>query len=348
MQFHVDNDSGTSISGWIVLENPSAIPRLLISTPDGRSIQLEANVMRPDIKDAGLHRTGMAGFRVDDDIFPGLSETNEVEIREAQSGILVFRRHQITRHLARKLFRYDFQAMPQTQMESLLTKHFTASYQAVEQHPFDTLFGIINNQFSNSIYISGHPIFNRYQQLLRDCKFLIITLLRDPLEEFAERLLFVRYASSEQRPAYLMNYMTGLRPLLGLAEKIDFSNDDSLRAAFKTLKDDEFEAISNPFVRSLACNAEERPQRKHISSALDNLSSMDLVGLRSRYGDFKSILHEILNVDILGDHQLTEVTNVPVIAAKLARIGAVKEMIALDLEVYSYARDAIMSALPTT
>ena len=66
MQFHIDQDTGTAIAGWLVPDNPAFTPEIVISVPGQDERKLEANVLRTDLKDIGLHATGMAGFLVDD------------------------------------------------------------------------------------------------------------------------------------------------------------------------------------------------------------------------------------------------------------------------------------------
>lgn len=346
MQFHIDADNGTSIAGWLAPDNPAVIPRLAISSPDHhKEVELEANVLRADLKELGLHGTGMAGFVIDDRVLPGLETLEDVEIRDAATRLLIYRRHRDSLHQPRKLFFYSLHAMPQTRLEERASQHFAQGYVAVERHSFDTLFSVINNQFAKSIFVSGRPRLLRYDQLLRDRDFLIVTLLRDPYEELAERLLFVRYASADNSPAFATQYMAGLEPLVDLVKTIDFGDKASIAGAFKSLTDSQREALSNPYVRGLACSLDDIPNRKHVSIALDKLAEMDLVGLASRFEEFKSMLGEIVGVDMLGDTELSQVSWVPKTAAHLKQIDAVKYLLALDIELFSQAHAAVSKVL---
>jgi hypothetical protein len=82
MQFNVDSDQGASISGWVVPDNPSAVPKFMVAAEGSEPVAFDANAMRPDIKDLGMHRTGMVGFAIDGRIFPGLAEARNVRIWE--------------------------------------------------------------------------------------------------------------------------------------------------------------------------------------------------------------------------------------------------------------------------
>jgi hypothetical protein len=346
MQFHIDADQGGSVAGWIVLDNPDTIPRISVSSPNHRrEIEIEANVLREDLKDLGLHSTGMAGFVLDAASVPGIRELEDLEVRDALSRLLIYRRFRANAHVERKVFLYNLSAMPQTHVEEHLSQHFAQSYSAAERHSFDTLFSIFNNHFAKSIFVSGRPRYVRYEQLLRDKEYEIVALLRDPYEELAERLLFVRFVSSGDSPAFASHYITGIEPLGDLVRGVDFEDKNSLKETFKALTDPQREALANPFVRALACTVDEIPDRKHVAIALEKLSAMTLVGLTSHFEEFRAMLSEIVGVEISTQCHLRRVSWVPKVAALLRQIEAVKYLLALDSELYKRAQAAIKKGL---
>ena len=345
MQFHIDQDTGSTIAGWLVPDNPALTPEFVISVPGDDERRIEANVLRPDLKDLGLHATGMAGFLIDDSIVPGLANADDILIRDYATQIPIFRRYRPQHQLRHKLFFYTFHAMPQMQIESALSRHFALSYSAIEQHSFDTLFSVINNQFGNSIFVAGRPRYFRYRGLLKDRGFNIVALLRDPFDELAERMLFVRYAASDQSPSFAGNYLTGLEPLAGITRNCDFNDPATLAAAFGKLSESQQDALFNPLIRTLACNLDEIPSAKHIPIALDYLAGMHAVGLFSHVEGFRPALTEILGIDALGDSQLTEVSFVTRIAAELRKLDPVRRLLACDAELYARAKDAILRGL---
>jgi hypothetical protein len=346
MQFQIDADQGTSVSGWVVLENPAAIPRISVSSPGNRrEIEIEANVLREDLRDLGLHATGMAGFFLDQTSMPGIQDFEDLELREAESRLLIYRRIRSAVHTGKKLFLYSLNAMPQTHVEEHLSQYFAQSYFAVERYNFDTLFSIFNSHFMKSILVSGRPRYFRYEQLLRDKDYQVAALLRDPYEELAERLLFVRFVSSGDSPAFASNYITGIEPLTELVRNLDFEKKNSLKAALSTLTDAQREALANPFVRTLACTLDETPDRKHVAIALEKLSAMTLVGLASHFEEFKSMLSQLIGVHISAQCQLRRVSWVSKVAALLRQIEAVRYLLALDDEMYRLAQAAIKKGL---
>jgi hypothetical protein len=348
MLFHMDQVNGDQLVGWVAPDNPSALPRIKIIRPNGPDIELEANTLRTDLQDRGHHDTGMVGFVINEKIVPGFSKLiDEIEIRECDSNVLIYRKFQEGKHIEKKLFRFELQALPDPKIEALFTSHFALYYGMVQNFPFDTFFGIVNNPPARSIYISGRPNFQQYEQLFRDHDFKIVTLIRDPYEEMAERLLFARYASNENVPPFVADHISGLEPLIDLVKDVNFGEAESIAAAFNLMTEAQRKILSNPLVGSLACPVDEFPRRGHIEIALSKLSRMDLVGLRSRFGEFKSILGEILGVDILADYEITNLSWVSRIAEHLSKIKQAKNLISLDLELYFFVEEAIKEALPT-
>jgi hypothetical protein len=346
MQFHIDADHGASVTGWVVLENPAAIPKISVSSPNHRrESEIEANVLREDLKELGLHATGMAGFVLDEASVPGIRELDDLELRDAESRLLIYRRFRPNAHVGKKVFLYNLSAMPQTHVDEYLSQHFAQSYFAVERHSFDTLFSIFNNHFAKSVFVSGRPRYFRYEQLLRDKDYAVVALLRDPYEELAERLLFVRFALSGEGPAFAAHYLTGIESLNDLVRNLDFEDRDSLKSAFGALTDAQRDALASPFVRALACSLDEIPDRKHVAIALEKLSAMDLVGLASHFEEFRSMLSELVGVEISAQCHLRRVSWVPKVAAHLRQIEAVRYLLALDSELYRHAQAAIKKGL---
>src|SRR5262249_29405333 len=105
------------------------------------------------------------------------------------------------------------------------------------------------------------------------------------------------------------------------------------------------QVMTNPLVRALACSPDELPKSAHVEIALSKLSRMHVVGLRSRFGEFKSILCEVLGVDVFGQHELINLSSVQLVVEHLSQIKQVRSLISLDLDLCSYAEEAITEAI---
>jgi hypothetical protein len=341
MQFHIDTDTADSVTGWVLPENPSATPSIVVSLDGGEPLKIEANVYRQDLKDLGVHHTGMVGFRIDQSVVAGFSAAGEVAIHDAESDILLHCRFRETRHIAAKLMRYELAAMPQVIIDNALASRFTLHYAAVERHSFDTLFSVINNQSAKSIYISGRPALMRYVQPLRDRDFKIVAMLRDPIEELAERILFLKFVTSGKGANFLVRHLTGLTPLLDLAARIDLNDFNSLPTVLNSLTEAESDAIANPFVRTLACSVDEIVEQHHLSIALENLASLDVVGVQTKVDQYWQDINRLLGTTVLADERPAVISSAAGLAEKLRNSRAVHKLLALDVRLYQLVSEAV-------
>lgn len=342
MFFNVDADDGASVRGWIAPDNPSATPRIVIVIPGRDEIEIEAKRPRNDIRDAGLHATGHVGFAVDRTVVPDIETVQDIEILEAETRLPIYRRFQVAQHLRKKFFLFDPSLMPHRRILAGIGRHFSLNYVFAERFARETMTVIINNYHCNSIFIGGRPNYNRYQDHLQERGFIRAALLRDPYEELAERMLFLSLLKKSSSPEALSRFTNGVAPLLEWSAAIEFSDLKSILDALRKLNDVQREAIASPMVRSLGCDPEERPERRHVSVALENLATMEVVGLRERFPFFRRMLEHIVGTDVFGDAEPTVSPSVHELAQTLRRIGIAADLLEHDLVLYAHARDAVL------
>jgi len=97
--------------------------------------------------------------------------------------------------------------------------------------------------------------------------------------------------------------------------------------------------------RLFACGIGEVPQHAHVSLALENLASIDLVGVRSRFSNFRSVLATMLERDVLGVEKLDAPNNVTEVRGMLAQLGIVSDLLEHDLNLYAHASEAVNAGL---
>jgi hypothetical protein len=341
MQFNIDQDLGASISAWVVPDNPDAMPKVLISAPGREAVELTANRSRPDIRDLGLHTTGMVGFWIDHSIIPDLEAWTDLSVHEVRSQVLIHRRHTGIPH---KVFLLDtsMDASTSLAIENQLKRHFTLPYEAIERYPFDTLFSILNNQSERSIFACGRLPLVRYLNILRANGFICSAVLKHPFEDLGSRLEIAHQAARGMLPN-VADYVVGLEPLVELMTTINLGDLGGLQTAMHSLTAAQATAISNPLVKILACVNDETPHRDHVAQALENLAAIDLVGSYSRFDSFQQSLCEILNQQVLEACPEASFA-AKEIAGVLARIEPVRRLLSLDLALHSYIEDAFAAA----
>lgn len=344
MQFIIDADTRDSIRGWLTPDNPSATPSLVVIIPGRDEIQMQANVQRDGIRDLGLHATGLVGFDINKRLVSDLDKLDDVEIREAETRLLIYRRFQAGRNIEQKLFLFDCSLMPQRSILSAIGGNFTLNYANSERNSLETNISVITNPFSKSIFISGRSNLNRYSSVLKDKGFVRTALLREPLEELAERLLFLSLLA-KSATQLLPVYASDTESLIDFARDLPFNDAKGLNAAFRATTERQRHALTSPMTRIFGCDIGELPERRHVSIALENLATFDVVGTRERYGLFKELLADFLSANVLGDETPISFQSIQTVAAALSRIGLVTDLLDNDLALYSFVDEAISTGI---
>lgn len=348
MFFAIDSDVGHAITGWIAPDNPATSARLVVYAPDSdRQAQLTANLPRPDVRDLGIHNTGEVGFRVDDALLSGLADESSVIILDAETEMQIYGRHQPERHVPRKLFLFDPSAMPAHGLLTSVRSYFSLNNVLSERFSFETMIVLLNNTFSNSVFISGRSNFLRYSGYLEQNNYICAALLQDPFVETAERLFLMQLLASKDSNRLGGTFGSGLESLLEFTRELDLTDVKALTKAFRHATPEQISALSNPVTRMFGCTPDEMASRRHVSTALNSLGHIHLVGLRSRYAAFRNHLDAHLGFNVT-PMELKPFADVSALAEKLKKIGLVADFLDADLLLYSLAEHALESVLDKT
>lgn len=345
MFFNIDADKGKVIRGWLAPDNPSATPKILVRAQGYNDFEIEGTIQRNDILNLGVHSTGMVGFEVNDSLIPGLEKIENVEFFEAESRLPIFRRFLPARHIERNLFLFDCSVRPLERILANAKSKFALNYTASERHAFETMLVIINNKSAKSIFITGRSSYTRYSHYLENANFTTAALLGDPFEELAQRLLLLSLIQKSDASHLLPQLFTGLTPLADLARDLPLDDSKALLQRFRQATDAQREALASPMTRTFACNVNEHPERRHVPMALENLASMNLVGVRSQFQAFGSLLAGIIGADLVGDYEPVLHPSIRALADRLSGISLVSDLVEDDLALYSFAQESVNAAL---
>lgn len=339
MFFNIDADDGVSISGWIAPDNPSSIPRLRIVVPGRSDVVIEASTFRQDVMDLGIHASGCVGFCVSENIIPGLTHLQDILILEADSNIPIYRRFLVGQHVEKKLFLFDASAMPQRRLINNLSSHFALCHTNCERYALETMIVLIKDHVARSILFAGRSQFSRYASFLDGSPFVRAALLRDPLHELAERLLFLKLVAKTGKA--LDRYITGLAPLVDFAAALDFHDRKALLAAFRLIDLTQRLSLSSPMVRMLGCNLDEPPTHHSVSLALDRLATLDVVGTRAMFPLFRAQLNQYIDANVVVESDPINYPSVSELAHILSTIGTVIDLLEHDISLYAYVEEAL-------
>jgi hypothetical protein len=187
MLFSIDADFGEQIVGWVLPDNPSATPSVDVSF-GGERRRIEATVVRPLLKEQGLHNHGLCGFVLDQNNCPGLAEATEVNVAESETGVLIYSRRRRVPTTARKFLRVETQLPFERPLDRILGPQFQMTYPQFESVPEETRMSVLRIGYCQSLYIAGRIYPRVVDDLARARGFQFGIVLRDPYEELAERL----------------------------------------------------------------------------------------------------------------------------------------------------------------
>jgi hypothetical protein len=344
MRFSIDIDSGDAISGWLAPDNPSATPQIVVAVPGRDDTEIAGMVMRRDVADAGYHLTGACGFLVTADMVPDLPKLMDVEIREAETRLPIYRRYAQGRDLQKKLFLFGCSVLPQRRLLDRIGSPFSLRYSNTERNGVETTVACIVNPGAQSVFMSGRSHVLRYDDVLKDKNFLRAALLRDPFQELAERLYFLNYLAREDGDAPLL-YAHGLRSLIDLARDFPFSDPKGVAAAFRATSENQRRELMSPMTRVFGCEVDEPPRHANVTQALNRLAGFDVVGVQENFPMFRDLLAGALGANVAGEEEPVGYPAIRKLADTLAGVGVVNDLLAEDIALYGYVTDAIDEGL---
>lgn len=343
MRFAIDKDTGLEISGWLAPE-AGGPGQLRVVAPGEQSV-VTADRVRLDIRDLGLAASEHVGFVIDRTVAPWLSPESDVEIFEAESGAPLYRRRLGPNHLERRVILLDPAVAPQLDLIRTLTDRFAVSCPRVERFTAQTLSSLLSAAPSRSVAFHGRPQLATIASVLGSSGFVRAALLRDPFEELAERLLFLRFLTQAAPPALIAQLAGGAEPLLDLARDLPIEDFKALVGIFRRLTPQQRRAIESPMVRMFGCMSDAASTPEDLSRALDVLASLDVVGVRARFSAFSVLLAHELGDDVLTGQIFQSSAAVLTLAASLAKIGAAVDLLANDTALYADVLDSVDATL---
>lgn len=322
-------------------DNPSASPSVLVVLGGEAVATIKAQILRPLLREQGLHETGVCGFVIDSRNCPGLEVADDIEIYDSDTNVRIYRRRPLTAEIEAKLFRLESQVLRNAVFNEAMEPLFHMAFTRLEALPEETAKSILGLPYSSSIYVTGRVHFRVFEPLLRDRGFKACMVLRDPLEELAEQLLLLQWAAT--RPKQSLKGVLH-ESLLGLAEIIEpdmTAGIGQLEGWLMRLSTRSRHPLTDPLTRLLTClSPEDRAAPQAVADALDTLGEFAAVGFRADMANFSTHLEAALDVDLPPWTLPEPAKRVVDLAAQLGTLDIVRQMLAADLELYAAAREA--------
>jgi len=339
MLFNLESDTGDRLSCYVVPDGFSGIPAISVRSNGKELLTFQANEVRHALVAAGRHESGACGFTLDAALLPDLPALEALELFDAETGILIYRRpHKDV--IKKKLLRLETHFFPLWRFDNALENRFQYFAKGVEQQGRETVTQLFLLNQIDSAYISGRILYKNYAYFI-EAAFQTAIILHDPYEELAERLLVlsrVRQIGSEHLG---MRDNMSLHAAIDFAQALRFSDEKALQRAIRNMPGEVAAAFTNPLTRQLTTAApDEMPSGGAVALALDLLASFAIVGLRREPEKFIAGMAELLDVDETSLPDIPHLTAVGPLANQLKNLPEIEMLLEKDLELYHYVVEA--------
>lgn len=297
MYFNVYSDTGTDILGYLIPDGFSAKPQILVAC-DGEVIgTFDCDIFLEGPYTHKHHATGVVGFHLHEGNLPGVTSTPDIEISDAASGLVFYRRLRRDLHIKKRLFRLETQFIPHRELDRSMQRHFQFYAESVEQYGSETVRQMLEIVNQPSTYISGRVLLKSVQQYFTQDS-IRITSMRDPFYELAVRLWSVasfkrrRFSFIAERDVIL------LEPAMSYFADTNFSDPAAIERKIRNAPKEVLALFESPFTHQLAASSpSDRVSRDALSHALDALSQFTLFDPEERDGTLARDISGLLGID---------------------------------------------------
>jgi hypothetical protein len=344
MLFNLQTDSGDCVTGYLVPDAYSSVPKIRVSSGGKDVLLFSANEVRNSLVVSGRHESGLCGFSIDAKMLPGLPEMADLTIFDAETGLLVYRRPRPS-DIQKKLLRLEMHLFPLWEMDNALSPLFQYFSKGIETLGRETVTQLFLLNQVNSVYLSGRILRKTYATYIED-GFETIILVQNPYEEFAERLLVLSNISRLAGGHFGLRDSVEMRATIGYAETLiaedrSSGDDKKLRRALRQIPPQVAATLACPLVRLLTSSTpDEMPNKAAVATALDLLASATIVGLRHEADKFLSAVAQLLNINPGSLPVVPRFPPVVQLAERIKNSGEVDSMLEKDLELYHYIVEA--------
>ncbi len=107
MLFNLEADTGDRVTFYVVPDGFQGVPNIRVFNGGEELFVFEANEARQALVAASRHETGQCGFSIDSSLVPDLPALSNLELYEAETGVLIYRRRRAPHMVAHKILRLE-------------------------------------------------------------------------------------------------------------------------------------------------------------------------------------------------------------------------------------------------
>jgi hypothetical protein len=346
MYFNLESDTGDEVVGYVVPDSFSGVPNIRVRSHGEELLVFAANEIRGGLVAAGRHETGLCGFRIDVEMLPALAELDSLELTDADSGLLIYRRP-ASDIVHQKVLRLETHLLPLWRLDNALGPKFQYFAQGAEKFGRESVTQMFLLNVLDSVFVSGRLLYKNYAYYIEDAQFQTTILIQDPYQEMAERLIVLsKLGDAEVDQLGMRRDSVGMRSAIEFAKSLPMQNEKALGRAIKSMPHEVAVNFVNPLVRQLTTSTpDEMPNRGSVAAALDLLSSFAIVGLRDEPESFLLAMGELLGLEPDTLPAIPQFPQIASLASFLKASHAVDALIEKDCELYHFVSEAYKKLL---
>ncbi|MCJ2094967.1 hypothetical protein MKK67_21045 [Methylobacterium sp. J-072] len=342
MRYFIDHDHGDSIRGWIVPDNPLAISRVMVSVGGQRVAEIPASVTDEAFKRNGWHATGQCTFVVTPAEVPGLPDIARLELYDADTNVLVYRRMPPDGLVRLRTMLINTGIEAETVLQAALFPHFQHCYFGIHKLPDEILTCVLTGPAAPSAFLSGAVTIPRYENFMTPDLMITAILVQDPYTEMATRMLWLKARAGDALDPTRGWRLGGLAEAAAFSDDYDFTDVKSLKRYFRMLPEPAYRLLYNPLTRQLGTRMpEDRLHPGNSIAAIEILARVGIVGHKTRYHAFASTLFDQLGIRAPVPVPPPVPAETQALAERLRTVKAVEEMLVFDVAMSDAVKDSI-------
>ncbi len=343
MLFMVPNDTGSSITAYCVPDSYTATASLKIFVNGELVATMQPNQINEHILKARRHETGNVDFVIDDRIVKNLASVTDLEIREAESDVLVYRRMPPAQPVIAKLFfRLETHLLPLWYLDAVFKNKFRFWWDRIDRFTLETARQILLFQSFGSCYASGRILHRPFHYYLSgETRYHLAMLMRDPYDELAERLIVLSRIGDNAKLLLNERDVLIFTPIMEIAGQCQSFDENELRQVLGKANPQDLHILSDPLTRQLTCSTpDEMPARGSLAKCLQALADFDVIGIRSEGRHFTDAVAGLLESDAAEMPKIQEYSRVIEVGKNLRAVRWLEGLIENDLELYRHVKAA--------
>lgn len=332
MRFLIGGDTGATIHGWIVPDNPLALSRVAVRTGGRQIAEVETSIFDENFLKFGWHSTGHCSFEITEADVPGLAQLADLELYDADTNVRLHRRVKNLETINTRFFLVQTGIYPEVQLQNLLFPYFQHSYFGLHKLSDEVINSIFTTPAMSSLFLTGSINVPRYENFMMPEEMLTAILFHDPYVEMATRLTWLQAKASEAADETQRWRLGAFIEAANLAGQCNLSDVRSLRRFFRVMPEAAYRLLYNPFIRQLGTRMpDDRVLPGNSIAAIEVLARLGIVGHYARFDVFTDSLSDRLGLSLPALERPVVPPEVDALAERLRTLKEVREMLIFDI-----------------